>query len=114
MQGQLTIINLNGCDKILVRDKVTLARYGQELCKIINMNPQGNPIVKRYGKGKLRGYTLVQLIETSSIVVHLDEHENKVFIDIFSCKNFDPSKVKDFSKGYFKAKKSELKTIMRK
>jgi len=114
MRGQLTIIDLNECDSELVKDKKKLASFGIELCKIINMNPYGKPIVKRFGKGKLKGYSAVQLIETSNIITHLDEFENKVFIDIFSCVDFDPIKAKNFSKDFFKSKKAKVKTIYRK
>lgn len=54
------------------------------------------------------------MIETSNICVHLDEHENKAFIDIFSCKKFDPIKTKKFSEKYFKSNKFKIKTIIRK
>lgn len=114
MNGQLTIINLKECDKNLVKDKEALSKFGKEICKVIKMNPYGEPIIKRFGKGKLRGYSLIQLIETSNITVHLDEFENKAFIDIFSCKKFNPIKAKNFSKNYFKAKKVKCKTIFRK
>ncbi len=57
---------------------------------------------------------MVQLIETSNIIVHLDEFENKAFIDIFSCINFDSKEARDFSKDYFGAKKVKCKTIFRK
>jgi len=113
MRGQLTIINLKECDENLVRDKEALAKFGKEVCKVIKMNPYGEPIIKRFGKGKLMGYSLIQLIETSNITVHLDEFYNKVFIDIFSCKKFDSIKAKNFSKQYFKAGKIECKTIFR-
>lgn len=114
MKGQLTVIDLNECDKDIVKDKKRLRLFGKELCNVIKMVPYGKPIVKRFGKGKLEGYSLVQLIETSNITVHMDEYENKVFIDIFSCKNFNEDKAKNFSKEYFKAKKVRVKTIMRK
>ena len=53
MEGQLTIINLNECDKDLVKDREALGRFGKDLCKIINMIPYGEPIINRFGKGDL-------------------------------------------------------------
>lgn len=114
MKGQLTIINLKECDKNLVKDRIALEKFGKELCNVIDMIPYGEPIIKRFGKGDLEGYSMVQLIETSNIIVHLDEFENKAFVDIFSCKSFDPVKAKNFAKEYFKAKKAKCKTIFRK
>lgn len=114
MKGQLTIIDLYECDEVLVRDKSTLENFFKEICEVIKMNAWNSPIIKKFGKGDLRGYTGVQLIETSNITVHMDEFENKVFIDIFSCKDFDAHVAEKFSKNFFKAKKSNGRTIMRK
>lgn len=114
MQGQLTVIDLKECDKNLVRDKKALDNFLRKICNVIDMKSYGNPIIKRFGKDKLRGYTGLQLIETSNIVVHLDEYENKVFIDIFSCKDFDAVKAKQFAKQFFHADKVKVKTIIRK
>ena len=114
MKGQLTIINLLECNEALVCSRKHLESFGRELCKVIHMNPYGKPIVMKFGKGKLKGYSAIQMIETSSITVHLDEFENKAFIDIFSCKEFDAFSAKSFSKKYFKSKKAMSRTIMRK
>ena len=114
MKGQLTIIDLKECDKNLVKDRSALKRFSKLLCDVIDMVPFGEPIIKRFGKGELEGYSMIQLIETSNIAVHLDEFENKAFIDIFSCKNFNHKRAKDFSKKYFKARKAKCRTIFRK
>lgn len=55
MNGQLTIINLYECDKKLMKKKLALKTFMLNLCNSINMIPYGKPIVKRFGKGKLRG-----------------------------------------------------------
>jgi S-adenosylmethionine/arginine decarboxylase-like enzyme len=114
MKGQLTIINLRECDKNLVSNRNVLRNFCLELCNVIKMKAYKTPIIKKFGKGKLLGYSAVQLIETSSIVVHLDEFENKAFIDIFSCKKFDSKKALGFSKKFFKSNKYSFKTIIRK
>ncbi len=114
MFGQLCIIDLNGCDKSLVREGDSLKRFMIELCEVIEMKPFGKPFTKRFGKGKLRGYSGVQLIETSNISVHLDEFKNRVFIDIFSCKKFDFIKAEKFSIGFWKAKNSVKRVFNRK
>ena len=114
MNGQLTIFNLYECDEVFLKSKRMISRFLLDLCKCINMKPYKKPLVERFGKEKLEGYSALLWIETSSIVIHLDEHEKKAFIDIFSCKRFNASKAKDFSKKYLKAKKVSFKTIMRK
>lgn len=114
MFGQLCVIDLNGCDKSLVRDESALKCFMLELCNVIKMKPFGKPFVKCFGKGKLKGYSGIQLIETSNISVHLDEFKNRVFIDIFSCKRFDSIKAEDFAVNFFKAKNSIRRVLDRK
>ena len=36
-----------------------------------------------------KGYTLVQLLETSNITAHFVEETNDMYLDVFSCKSFD-------------------------
>ncbi len=77
------------------------------------MKAYGPCMVKRFGKGKLKGYSVIQFIETSSITLHFDETEERAFIDIFSCKDFHVNKAESFSKEFFNAKKSTSKIIIR-
>lgn len=111
--GQLTTVNLYDFDAQLLKNKSELRRFPLELCKKIKMKPFGNPIIKRFGKGELEGYSMMQFIETSSITVHIDETDIRIFIDIFSCKKFDSQAAVNFSKSFFKAKKVNYKTIYR-
>ena len=78
------------------------------------MKRVGPARIKRFGKDKLKGYSAFQFIETSSIICHFDEIQNRAFIDIFSCKNFDEKRAEQFSKDFFKAKKSKIKILDRK
>ena len=60
------------------------------------------------------GYSLVQLIETSSITAHFSEGKNSVYLNIFSCKSFDPADAAKFCQDYFKARKVVKRFIVRK
>jgi pimeloyl-ACP methyl ester carboxylesterase len=46
-------------------------------------------LAKRFGAGKLEGWSAMQFIETSSITIHADELSNRCFIDVFSCRPFN-------------------------
>jgi len=112
--GKLTIINLYQCEPSFIRNKNKIKEFIEKLCLQINMKKHGEPIIKRFGKNKLKGFSVLQFIKTSSITIHFDEIQNRAFIDVFCCKNFDLKKAEKFSKEFFKAKKSKLKTILRK
>ena len=115
MRIQSTIIDLYECEKKSLANAKRLREFPLALCKEIKMKPFGKPVLKKFGKGKLEGYslTLLQFIETSSITIHVDEKEKKMFVDVCSCKRFNAFKAKDFSKQYFNAKKAKFRTIHR-
>jgi S-adenosylmethionine/arginine decarboxylase-like enzyme len=111
--GKLATINLYGCDPGKIKNKKIIADFLKELCKKIDMKPYGKPQIKRFGEADLEGYSALQFIETSSITIHFDETENRAFIDIFSCKDFNAKEAEKFSKEFFNAKKSKKKTMIR-
>jgi S-adenosylmethionine/arginine decarboxylase-like enzyme len=53
------------------------------------MKAYGQPQIVMFGEGNKRGYTLIQLIETSNIAGHFCEETNDLYLDIFSCKPYD-------------------------
>ena len=104
--GQLSIIDLHDCDSELIKNPEQIKEFALALCKEIGMIPYGQPRVERFGQGDIEGYSMVLFIETSTITAHFDEIENRAFIDIFSCKEFDSEKAEQFSKEYFKSQES--------
>ena len=87
--GYHLIINAGLCDPVALRSKSTIAAFAKRLVKDIDMVAFGEPRVVMFGAGEKRGYTLVQLIETSCISGHFAEDQNDIYLDIFSCKPFD-------------------------
>ena len=79
--------------------------------------------MKRYGEALIphfghenpvtSGYSLVQLIETSCVSAHFSEYKKSVYLNVFSCKWFDPQKAIDFSKEWFSAQKAETHVLQR-
>jgi len=55
----------------------------------------------------------VQLIETSLISGHFANITNNAYLDIFSCKYYDPSVVVEFTKNFFKSKEVKMHYILR-
>jgi len=90
--GYHLIVNAGNCDPVALRSKATITAFAKELVKKIDMVAFGAPRIVMFGDGNKKGYTLVQLIETSNITAHFVEETNDIYLDIFSCKAF---KVKD-------------------
>jgi hypothetical protein len=65
------------------------------------MVPYGEPQIVMFGTGNKKGYTLVQLIETSNICAHFVEETDDIYLDVFSCKPFFKDVVKETVQKYF-------------
>jgi hypothetical protein len=62
---------------------------------------------------RVAGYSMVQLIETSLISAHFVNLTNTTYLDVFSCKSYDPEIVRQFSQTYFGGSDSILNVNMR-
>ena len=114
--GVELILDLHDCDPKVIRSKRKLSSYVNQLCRLIKMEKYGPLIIEHFGYGqeKTKGYSIVQLIETSSITGHFSEKWNSSYINIFSCQDFDTKKAEKFTIRFFKAKKVRSKVLLRK
>lgn len=89
--GWHLVLDLHGCSRDLENGAI-LREWVTNLVQHIGMKAYGPPVVDHFGHGDpvTSGYTVVQLIETSSITAHLSPHLGTAHIDVFSCRWFDP------------------------
>ncbi len=112
--GLHTTIDLKNCDPNLIRSKETIERFIVELCNLIEMKRFGNPTIIHFGEDDVvAGYSMVQLIETSCISGHFANLTNNAYLDIFSCKLYDPYIAAEFTKNFFKAESFSLNILLR-
>jgi S-adenosylmethionine/arginine decarboxylase-like enzyme len=113
--GLLTSIDLHYCNPDLIRDAEAIKRYVNELCQLIEMKKFGDTQVVNFGEDeRVAGYSMIQLIETSLISGHFANLTNHAYIDIFSCKYYDPQLAADFTQKYFQAKDIKIHYVLRK
>jgi len=113
--GKELILDLFDCDPKIIRSKKKILEYSDKLCNLIKVKKYRKPICERFAfeKDSATGYSLVQLIESSSITGHFSELWNRAFINIFSCKLFNHKIATDFTKKFFKAKKIKNRVLIR-
>jgi len=112
--GLLTSVDLYGCNPETIRDARVIKRYVDELCELIEMKQFGETQIVNFGEDeKVAGYSMVQLIETSLISGHFANKTNSAYIDIFSCKYYEPSVAVEFTKKFFEAKDVKMHYILR-
>ena len=111
--GKHLILDAADCSPKMIGCPKVVGEFARSLVKRIDMVPYGQPQVVMFGSGNKKGYTLVQLIETSNITAHFVEENNSMYLDVFSCKDFDPEVVKEAVHEFFDAKFFNSKVILR-
>ncbi|MFH1245178.1 MAG: S-adenosylmethionine decarboxylase [Candidatus Omnitrophota bacterium] len=113
--GYELIMDLYGCDKEIISSKNKLQEYVDQLCDLIKMKQYGKTILEYFGEDKdfTKGYSLVQLIETSSITGHFSDLWETAYINVFSCQEFDHEAAKQFTRQFFQAKEVKNRFLIR-
>lgn len=109
--GKELILDLHECDpaKFNRRD---IEKYFVELCALIRMkradlhwwDDYGVPADEQQTEPHLKGTSAVQFIMTSNIVIHTLDLLQAVYINVFSCKEFDTESARQFSEEWFKGR----------
>jgi S-adenosylmethionine/arginine decarboxylase-like enzyme len=111
--GYHLILDMSGCNKKIDQPDVVRA-FLKELVKKLDMVAVGEPIVKSFDDShKGRGTSGIQLITTSTITFHSDDERWCVYLDVFSCKTYDPKVVFDAVNKHFEPKEIRHKWLYR-
>lgn len=115
MWGMSTSIDLHNCNPDTIRDADKIKQFVKELVELIEMKAFGECVVVNFGEDpRVAGYSMMQLIETSLISAHFANESNAVYLDVFSCKEYNPKTAADFAKEFFEAEDYHITTVLRK
>ena len=112
--GIASSIDIYDCDPGTIRSAEAIRSFVIELCELIEMKRFGETQVVHFGEDeRVAGFSMVQLIETSLISAHFANLTNTTYLDVFSCKTYDPEVVRGFSQSYFGGSHSNLTVTKR-
>jgi S-adenosylmethionine/arginine decarboxylase-like enzyme len=94
-------VNASYCDLSKITDRDNIYNFIKQLVNDIDMIAYGEPEIVFFGNGDKSGFTSTQLISTSNICAHYVDEYKAVFLDVFSCKDFDQNTVVELVKKYF-------------
>ncbi len=108
--GYELILDLHGCNPATFT-RSRLDQYFTKLCQVIDMEQAethywddlGVPTDERQTSPQTKGTSAVCFILTSTIVVHTLDLLSAAYVNIFSCKAFDPEVATEFTKEWFEA-----------
>jgi len=120
MYGVELILDLHDCNpETFTRESID--NFFIYLCDLIDMERcdrhfwdyEGQEEEYEKAPDHLKGGSAIQFISTSNITIHLLDVLKKVFINVFSCKDFDVNVVKEFSVLWFKGKIVNCQVVKR-
>tara|TARA_B100000508_G_scaffold141090_1_gene146262 strand:+ start:4348 stop:4731 length:384 start_codon:yes stop_codon:yes gene_type:complete len=106
--GKEVILDLHNCNPdTFTREKI--GQYFVDLCELIDMeradlhwwDDLDLPEEEHDTEPHLKGTSAIQFITTSNITIHTLDMLKAVYINLFSCKDFDPEVVKEFTTKWF-------------
>ena len=118
--GVEVILDLHGCDAIRFT-REGIERFCEELCELIDMercdlhfwDDVGVPEDEQQTDPKTKGTSAVQFILTSTIVIHALDLTKTVYVNIFSCKEFDTDEAAEFTANWFDSKDWTKRVVTR-
>jgi S-adenosylmethionine/arginine decarboxylase-like enzyme len=100
--GLACSFDIYNCDPETIRNADRIRHFVKELCELIEMKRFGETEVVNFGEDeRVAGFSMVQLIETSLISAHFANLSNTTYLDVFSCKPYDPAVVEKFATEFF-------------
>ncbi len=113
--GYHLILDCKDCDIDAIKEKENIRTFVKALIEEIDMKAYGEPLIEHFGNHNpnVSGYSLMQLIETSSITGHFAEGSGDAYIDIFSCKPYEIEIAKAVVKRFFKPQKIKITYLTR-
>ena len=112
--GILTSVDIYGCDPDTIRDTSAIQAFVYELCNRIKVKRFGECVVVNFGEDeRVAGFSMTQLIETSLISGHFANASNTSYLDIFSCRYYEPRVVAEYAVEFFKGTNYRMQVTLR-
>lgn len=110
--GKELILDMHCCDasrfnrqdigeffRILCEEKIDMVR-----CALHWWDYKDEPEEYEKAPVHLKGTSAVQFIQTSNVTIHTLDVLKKVYLNIFSCKDFDETFAREFAQEWFRGK----------
>ncbi len=118
--GKELILDLHNCNPKKF-NRETLTKYFKELCTLIDMqrcelffwDDEGLPPEERQTLPHLKGTSAIQFIMTSNVTIHTLDLMGNVYLNIFSCKEFNAKTAEEFSRAFFEGTVAQATVIDR-
>ncbi|OGV38997.1 MAG: S-adenosylmethionine decarboxylase proenzyme [Lentisphaerae bacterium GWF2_45_14] len=113
--GLLSSVDIYNCDESIITNADKVREFVLALCEKINLKRFGDCVVVDFGENEqIAGFSMTQLIETSLVSGHFANATKAAYLDIFSCKFYEPREVAEFAIEFFKGSHYKMQVALRK
>lgn len=118
--GKELILDLDHCDpETFTRESIKqffdglCAGIHMEACDLHFWDDLDTPEEEKETEPHLVGTSAIQFIKTSNITIHTLDLLKTVYLNVFSCKDFDETIVFDFTKAWFHGQVTRMNILRR-
>lgn len=109
-----TNIDVRGCDMDTIRSAGQLHDFCVQLCSLLNIQRYGEAEISHPGETqRTTGYLVMQPIERGYLAIQCANATNNLYIDLVSCKVYNPYAVVEAAKKFFGAKDTAMSISLR-
>ena len=116
--GTHLILDADDCQG-KINDRKHIQSFIDTLVKEMGMKKVGETIFEYFEDNDYNrerdivGYSVVQIISLSNITIHINEISKTVYLDVFTCGDFDDTKIGLIFSDYFQAQKIKKRILTR-
>ena len=113
--GYHLMLDCGNCNQEKIKDKNHIQQFVKELVSAIDMVAVGEPWIESSAIGipDKEGFSMYQLIVTSNISAHFVDVHRQIYLDVFSCKDFDQNTANAIFTKYFKPNSIKTNFVIR-
>ena len=103
--GLYTSVDVFHCNAAILSSEKSIREYVTGLCDLLKVKRYGDMQLILFGGDppdpNIYGWSVSQMIETSLVSGHFIQAPRQAYVDIFSCKYYDPRLAIDFTVQFF-------------
>lgn len=111
-----TSINLYRCSASMIRSQADIERFMRNVCNYLGLTRVGSPqfVYHHAGNGFTSGLSAVQTANGhTSISIHVDELNNDIYLNFFSCAPYDAYEIGRRAQAFFHAHDMSYEVVHR-
>jgi S-adenosylmethionine/arginine decarboxylase-like enzyme len=106
------VIDLYECPAFRLKDEASIRTYIDIIVAECGLTARGAPLIDKF-PGEDSGITAAQVLSESLLSLHSYPAEGVIYIDIFSCSNFNHLKAICTSRKFFTARRTKWQLVDR-